>query len=240
MKLLFLAIAAPLLLTGCKSQEMNDIAKAQACMDQINSSNYASATDCMQYVAKYSSQQANILKCAITLASGGLTTDRISAAYKTVKDSTATNKESVYVGLLALSAATPAQAYSLAQDAIGYCEDSGVPGNIFIANMALMGSAFQNLSGGAFSTDPATLQTQISSVLSNCQSSPSSCDPAVIGGAALTVATSYCDSNSADQDVCNKINEAVDSAGGDPSMAAEALYCLLDDMTWNSSSNTCN
>src|SRR5262245_32876876 len=89
------------ILTSCETEESNDLAKAQDCMDKINSANYATADRCMAYVAKYDSQQANILKCAISFLDTGLTTDKVVAAYQALSQSAASN-DAVFMTALAM------------------------------------------------------------------------------------------------------------------------------------------
>ena len=72
MKRIFISAVVLLATFSCKkNSEADDLAKAQQCLDRVQESNPLGADECMNYVQKYSSQQANILKCAILVTSGG-------------------------------------------------------------------------------------------------------------------------------------------------------------------------
>ena len=90
-------------LVSCESaDETDDLAKAQECLDAVPQSNPASASECLQYVEKYTSQQASILKCSIYMTSGGLVENKVVSAYKALEDNSIQNKEAAFMGLLAL------------------------------------------------------------------------------------------------------------------------------------------
>ena len=49
-----------------------------------------------------------------------------------------------------------------------------------------------------------------------------------IADSASTIAESYCDTASADDDVCTEVNNAIAGAGGDTSKVGSAMLCLLE------------
>lgn len=207
-----------LVCASCENDESDKLAQAQNCLDNVPSSNPTAANSCMSYVSGLDSEQANIIKCSIKFLAGGLTTDKISDAYKQLNDDSVTDKEAFYISMLALSPA------SLASEAADYCERSGVKGLIYLANLSVVGSVLMEEIGVTGIPDA----TDVQNALTACQSAPGTCDDTAIGTAVLVVADSYCAGSSADAGICSQINEAVLAAGTDPAAIAQQIYALLD------------
>ena len=242
----FLALAI-FSVTGCNEQELDDLAKAQDCLDKVNEAVPESASKCLQFTAGHTSQRAQILNCSIYLTAGGLTTTRMSDAYKASKDATITNKEASYMAYLALNKPDAAGGYTAAQNAQVYCNASRNTGLIFISSLAVMGSWANSIfaagNGGAsidFS-NPSSVESAVTTIINNCQGNPpvGSCDSAVIGAAATQAATVYCGTASADQSVCAQINSAVQTAGGNNDKITQGLMCLLAKKTYDPNAGTC-
>lgn len=228
--------------TGCTQKEMDDLAKGQQCLDQVSDSNPQSATDCLQYATPYDSQRANVLKCSIYLTAGGITTARVAQAYTASQDNSISSdlKQAMYISFLALNYPDATGGYTLAQTAQSYCEKSGEAGLIFESSMAVIGSLTNKLAGGLdFTQTPADINTAVQNALDTCQSSPSSCDPNVIAPVAVTAATTYCASATANADVCADVNQAVSSWGNDNNTLTQGLMCLLQGKTFTPPS-TCS
>ncbi len=219
-------------LSGCEDEESNDLAQAQACMDNITSANYASAAACMTKIAKYDSQQANILKCSISFLSGGLTTHRVSEAYKQIAlTSTAVNNQAVFMTVLALSPA------SLATTAQAYCERSQIKGLIYLANLSVMGStlaAFITLNPAAGNynptdpTSPPPSAAEVNQAIDSCRPPSGSCGATQytsIGESILTINQTYCVGENADTAVCQSFANAITGSGGSPTVVAKQLLC---------------
>lgn len=219
-------------LSSCEDEEANNIAKAQDCLDKITSTNFASAESCMEFVNKYDTQQANIIKCSVKLLAAGLTTQRIAKAYTAISDSTYTNKEAALISIFALDATKATQAQ-------GYCTKTQLNGFIYVANMVLIGSQMAAAAAAAgipgYTYDPTVpsnfpTDAEVDAILDNCTSdfTTTNCNHAAMGAAVETISESYCAGNNADTDVCKKINEAVTAAGGDQALVSKQLFCLLD------------
>lgn len=222
---------------SCTQKEIDDLAKAQQCLDQVPSSAPAGASNCLQYVNEYSSQRANILKCSIYLTAGGITTDRVAQAYIASQDNTVSDadKQGLYVSYLALTLPDPAGGYAAAQTASTYCNASGEPGLMFLSTMAVMGSMVNNLIGGSgidLTDTPANITSAVQTALATCQSTPTSCDPDVIAPAAISAANSYCNTANANSDVCADINQAVTDWGSDNDTLTQGLMCMLAGKTF--------
>jgi len=211
-------------LFGCESDEIRALNKAQACMDEVPADNPSVAGQCFAYVEKYSSQQANILKCSIKLTEGGLGTDKIVDAYKVSKDDSlsGSQKQVAYLGALTLSS------YALAQEAYGYCVLSEISGLKFIGGLAQISSML----GTAYDPgNPSGSIAAIESALNGCVTG-SSCDMAATGAIVADLSDTYCANPTSDQEVCSDINQAIDAAGGDAELAARQFMCQLQNKTY--------
>lgn len=209
-----------LICVSCESDEQDKLAQAQDCLDNVSSSNPSAASSCMSYVNDMDSEQANIIKCSIKFVAGGLTTAKISEAYKQLKDNANQDKEALYISILSLNPA------SLATDAAAYCKKSGVKGLIYLANLSVVGSQLMAILPGGIPANPTAQDAQ--DALDACKASPNTCDDTAIGNAVVAVADSYCGSSNADSDICTKVNDAIAAAGGVPADIAQQLYLLLD------------
>jgi hypothetical protein len=237
-----LLLSAFSLLSCTPNAEMNDLSLAQQCLDQVPTSDPQSATNCMQYVNQYSSQQANVLKCGIYLTAGGITTSRIEQAYSASQNTsiTASQQQAMYISFLALTLPDAATGYTNALTASSYCEASGESGLIFESAMAVIGSKINSLAGGLNLNDtPANISTAVQSALANCQTTPSNCDPTTIAPIVTTAATAYCATSSSNTAVCADVNQAVNTWGSDPNTMTQGLTCILQGKTFTPPS-TCS
>lgn len=226
-------VAFTVFLVGCEDDESNALAKAQNCLDKITT-NYQDASLCMDHIAKYDSQRANILKCSIALMDGGLTTNKVTTAYKNLSANTYSNKEAAFISVLALETGK-------ADIAKPYCERSGLKGLIYIANLSVMATLMADTLGGigydpgSDATDMPT-QQELDDMIANCEPGSSSgvnpCNHAAIGGAVIGVGNSYCSSANADSKICEQINESISGGGGNPELVAKQLFCKLQNKTY--------
>lgn len=214
-------------LSGCEEEEILALAKAQKCMDQLPTSidpNWSSPLACAELVANYNSQQASIIKCAAYLNAGGLDTTRIVNAAKKLDDGT--NQEAIYIAALTLNKPDNATGLSRANSAKSFCNATGVGAYQYLGNLAVMGTTLSNI-GTNFPADPTTATpAEIQTAIDNCQAS-ASCITA-IADSATTIASSYCDTASADDEVCTEVNNAITGSGGDSAKVGNAMLCLLE------------
>lgn len=245
---ILLATLALTALASCsENKEQDDLARAQKCLNEVDQSNPGSASDCLQYVEKYDSQQANILKCGIYLTSGGLVENKMVQAANQLKDTSAvTNKEAVYMSVLSLDVPNASVGYTKAKSADIYCQASGVSGLKYLSGIIVVGTymnklVFDTTGSGIDITNPAAAETLINNVLNGCNDgSLTSCaaEMTTIGSAVLTLSDSYCNGSSADEKVCDDIDNAVAQAGGDTANVGEALLCYLNKKTYTNGTCT--
>tara|TARA_B100000609_G_scaffold196847_1_gene192919 strand:- start:668 stop:1357 length:690 start_codon:yes stop_codon:yes gene_type:complete len=225
-------------MTGCEDEEVRDIAKAQECMDAVPASSPQDASNCFAYVEKHTSQQANILKCAIKLTSGGLSSQKMVEAYKAAGNSNLTSKESVYFAYLSLDLPTQSGGYDIAVEAYPYCVKSEVSGMVFIAGLAKTASLVTKSGVTIDLNDPATTEANIKTALQNCISTCTAAELADTGATIVNLATTYCKDSSSDQGVCTDVKNSVNQYGGNTEQAGKAFMCILQDKTFDGTSCT--
>ncbi len=132
----------------------------------------------MAYVSKYTSQQANILKCSILMTAGGLMEDKIVAAYKAVDDQANDKREATFMTILALDEPSVPAAYSTAVEADAFCQKTGVPGLQYISGVVRIGSFMaKTMAAIAGATpidfnDPTAVKNATNDLLAKCNSDP--------------------------------------------------------------------
>jgi hypothetical protein len=232
-------------LISCRQEETDDLAKAQQCLDKVPQSDPGRATACLPFVAKHTSQQANILKCSIYMTSGGLTENKMVAAYKAVDDKTNNNREATFMSLLALNVPNVLEGYDTAVNADNFCQLTGVPGLQYISGIIKIGSFMAKTIGSSVNFDnPDAVKAAVSDLISKCNTDPrdAACptDLSVIGSSASVLAEGYCTADAADSEVCENINAAVDASSGNPNAIGDAMMCYLGNKTYNVTTGKCN
>ena len=246
--LIAMGMTSLVVLAGCNAKEQDDLARAQACLDKVDQNDPTTADECLQYIEKYDSQQASILKCGIYMTSGGPFENKIVKAYAALKDDESANKTAIYMAYLSLDKPDLDQAYQKANTGNKHCQRSGVPGLQYLGSMIVAGTAFnlaiKNLSGaGIDPNDPAAAAAAVQNLLDTCTGAnpPASCtqNVAAVGEAATSLAGQYCSNSNADQDVCASINGATQAADGDPAKVGQAMYCFLKNLNYDPATNVC-
>lgn len=207
---------------GCETKKANSLALAQQCLDNTPDTSFATANACYDYIADQDSQQAYVLKCAIKLTAGGLTTSKVTKAFISLKGNGSKPQAALIITL-----ALDTQPHM--DEAMALCETAGVDSLIKIATLAKVGTAMVAATGGIGNpADPNfPSQADIDNAVANCANVPSPCNPAATGEAAVLLGGSYCSRSDADPDVCNKINQAIQTGNGDSAAIGEALFALL-------------
>ncbi|MGE4130866.1 MAG: hypothetical protein AB7F86_04475 [Bdellovibrionales bacterium] len=251
--LIVLPLGLCLGLAGCNdNSESDDLAKAQACLDEIVEPNYSGADACLTYVEKYSSQQANILKCSIYMTSGGLMETKIVKAYSTLKDSTITdsNRKMAFMAILSLDQPNLTSGLTKAENANTYCQATDIPGLQYLSGVILAGTGLNKtietvagttLSGSSSLTD---INNAVTTMLGDCGStSPSAnCDAnlSTVGTAVATLSTTYCATDGADGEICDQVKDAVSAAGSNATNLGQAMVCYLNGKTYNAATGGCS
>lgn len=234
-------------LVSCEqAQESDDLAKAQKCLDEVPASNPAAASNCLHHVEKYSSQQANILKCSIHMTSGGLIENKIVKAYEALKGGNITpqNRTAAYMAMLSLDVPNASDGYTKAQLADPFCQATGVPGLRFLSGVIVAGSWMAksiaalpgNVEIGQIIDNPTAISSAINDLLDpatgcNSPAPPAPCDTAEemsqLGLAVANLSVSYCANEEADASVCEEINQAKEAAGNNSTDIGQAMLCFL-------------
>jgi hypothetical protein len=249
-----LALATILLVTtilvSCNSADEQDaLAKAQKCLDEVPQSNPPAAEDCMHHIDKYTGQQASIIKCSIKMVSGGLMENKVLRAFDALENDSITNKEAAFMAVMSLDRPNLTAGLAKAQEANVYCQESGVPGLMYLANVIVAGTGIAKIVsdlGGTLTENstPAEIQAAMNAMLADCTgatpSASCSTNLAVVGTAVATLSTQYCATGDADEGVCKKVNDATAAAGTNATNIGQALLCYMNNKTFNPSTGLCN
>ncbi len=246
--LLILSVLSQFIL-GCAKKESDDLAKAQNCLNKVSESRPSDADACMQFVAKYSSQQANILKCSIKITSGGLMESKIVKGYNILEDDSQTNKEASFMAVLSLDNPNFTEGLAKAKAASAFCLESGVNGLIYLSNIVLAGTALaKTMEDAGLSdfdpADPDSVNNAIEGLLTACAvaTPPANCTENIdsMGAAVEILGESYCAGESADAGVCTQIQDTLKASSGDAAKTGQALLCVLAKKQYNPSTNGCD
>lgn len=237
-------------LVACKSDEADDLARAQDCLDHVSPNNPTDAGKCLQYVKDYNSQQANIIRCSIYMTAGGLVESKVVSAYNFLKSTsglTANNNSALFYSVLALDKPNKADGLKNAQLGDVYCQKTGISSLITISSYIVVGSTLSNLLGETDPNnpniaDPTTTegQTELNNQIQSCASDPwqTKCSPSVVGPAVVAIADSYCATDAADAKICDEIQGAV-AGGSTPTEVGNAVYCYLNNQKYNPTTALC-
>lgn len=238
-----LILCAALAQVSCEKTESDNLARAQKCLDEVSESDPTKAKECFTYIEKYTSQQADILKCSILITSGGLMENKIVKAYNVLKDDSQGSKSASFMSVLSLDLPDIDTGYETAVKANGYCVSSGVPGLKYLSGIIVAGTTLAKMMSHLGITtnidvnDPAAVNTAVQNLLTQCTGAtpPADCttDLAQMGSTVTGLASSYCATDSADDGVCGQINSAVTAANGDETAVGEALLCYMNNKTYD-------
>lgn len=226
------------------AEEQDNLAKAQKCLDEVPQSDPTAANACLEFVEKYTSQQASILKCAIYTVSGGLMENRVLKGYQVLSDSTITHKEAAFMAVLSLDTPNLTAGLAKAKLANGFCLASGVPGLMYLSNIIVAGTAMNKtiseMAGGTAigsNSSSTDIKNAVNAMLSSCTggSPDAACDDNLVdlGTAVATLSVSYCANENADDDVCEKVNAATAAAGNNATNIGQALLCYMNNKSFN-------
>jgi hypothetical protein len=254
MRQLILCMLCSLSLVSCNNnEEQDDLAKAQKCLDEVPQSDPAQAEGCLQHIEKYTSQQAQILKCSIYMTAGGLVENKIVQAYKILKDDTLSNKETAYMVVLSLDIPDVNSGYDKAKAADVYCQASGVSGLRYLSGVIVAGTYLRKIAaavpggGNIDMNDPNSIKTVVNNLIAQCTPNGTTPDSAcfaggeinTLGAAVENLSNSYCGREDADASVCGQVRDAVNISSGDASDAGQALMCALAGKKYDATNNYC-
>ncbi len=222
LKYLFIASvvsAAVFSLSGCESAEENDVAEAQQCLNNLtDSAPYTAADACEQKISGIYSSEAYVIRCSVDFIDAGITPTALLNAYQSSQNQTGGSATATLMA--ALTQNTPGTTTpSTTQANLTYsdCQASGVESLIFLAGVSQTGTL---MAVGAGSTDPATMVSQ-------CNSNPSACNPTAVGTTAQSIYGSYCQGSNSSSSTCTLLNSAISQGNGNPTTIGQNIFNLL-------------
>ena len=263
LKLLVLLPLVLLATTSCEDKEADALAKAQKCLNEVPQSAPTTASNCMDFIAGYDSQQAKILKCSIVITSGGLMEDRIVDAFEILENDDIPDAQKDAALMVALTLDRPTLTgigggFEKAQQGDALCRQTGVPGLMYLSGLVLAGTSMAKLLADLGQTidltdpssaDPDSIESAFNELINRC--APVGADPAgaddttcdntlpTLGAAVQNLAANYCNAENADEGSCTEIDAAVEAAGGDTAKIGRAALCYLNGKKYNATTDQC-
>lgn len=199
-------------ITACEEEDMNKIAQAQECFNQITSTDPDTDADvCLAKINGINSSEANALRCGLLFRSGGLTSLDIVNAYEAQDSVPAAQKESALMDALDLGDV------SKATTAYNACEASGVSGLTYLGTMILLSTKVNQMAGADFGAQ-----------LDACQADTASCADDSLGIALVGVEQLYCTGETASSQVCQDLANAIATGGSNYTLIAQTFLENID------------
>jgi|GEM_PF-3272579 len=219
--LLFVAISFNV---ACESDENNQIALAETCINDNNGDPSGTAS-CASFLKGINTPRAKTLRCSITLSAGGLSNARIVNAIERVDDETAMGNEIEFMSLIALNDTT------IADQIPTVCTGTDSPGIEFLANAARIGTTFSSfitdLVPGEIDENTIIESADLMEVFDGC-SVDNACKT-ILGESAESMFDVFCaEADLADNEVCADVNSAIIASGDDPLDIGTALINLFN------------
>lgn len=218
------------LLTGCgKKTDQDNVAGAQACLDDWNYQNPPyPISSCTSQVEGIDSAAADLIRCSAELIQEGFSDPtRLSSAISKLNSGSGASQTLEYLGVMSFrSGSSSTENLENAAKAQQLCDKSGSKGLILLASAANIATLF--CGGSADTTNGCTISV---SNLTNLLTSGTSSEQ--IGNAAISLVESNCanGTNSASGNFCEQFNSAIASAGGKENAAeigSVILKCYAD------------
>lgn len=215
---LFIAVSFTV---ACESDENNQIAQAETCINE-NASNESAIASCSSFLDGLNSPRAKTLKCSITLASAGLSNSRIVSAIEVMDNNSSSDNELQFMALVSLNNTASADKIP------SVCSGTDSPGMEFLANAARMGTTLADIGGIDVSTideDTTFSAGQITDMATNC-GADAGCET-TLGESATSMYDIFCvDADLSENEVCADVNSAIAGGGGSQAIGAALLLLI--------------
>ncbi len=220
LSLAFLAtiLAFTSFITGCEEEDLNTLAVGQQCFNNVSDSAlYTEAVTCYNMISSLNFPEAYALKCAMQFRIGGITTSTLTGAIDAYEAASGADKEAVLMDALALNNNTETTKSLQATAANNDCKLSEVPGLVYFSSLILIGTKLDEIGG-------ADTNAQVDA----CKAAPSTCATAEVGEAIVAAEAAYCLGDTANETICQELNQAIQTGGSDYQAIAVALMNLID------------
>lgn len=229
LRLSLIALAGFVLASCGETEEDRTIASAQNCLDNAHSPTDGKA--CYDMVGSLTSEKAYLVKCSAAYISQGFTSQRMGDAFEKLKDSGGGNGMATTMSFMAFSK-NDASAISIT-DAVSDCKKSGVRALLRLSTMSQLATTIGNFVGTLPdptdpSFNPATYQGMVDSWINN-PTPPTPAQKEEIGNIAIGMNDAYCGPGSsfADNEICTKLGEALQTGDGDATAIGAKLLDLI-------------
>lgn len=223
--LLAATLALPFL-TACETEEDRAIAGAEACINRATSGNVSEANACMAKVAGMTSEDAYLIRCSAHFIAQNISESTLSTGFATIKNANSGGVPSM----------TFAMSYLLFANIAGHdinsslsdCNLSGAVSLYKIVQLSSLANTFDL--GGLLM--PGASPTDLASAIANFNTNATPQELAEAGAKVLEIKGTFCDNGGtfSGTDICNKVNQAVATAGSNPQAIGDLIADYLDNI----------
>ena len=219
-------------LIACEEAEDRDIASAQSCLNNSSDSGGLEVKECLSKIDDYNSVAANRLKCAVMYRSQGFSITQLQQAFDAL-DGTANPMQALVGGLTfknidpsnSTDSTKSAAALEEVREAKEYCSKSGSIGLTMLVVFSYTGTKIVSLaSGGTLTSIINSLENGTPISQSDIQAAAAnlsnSADEQELGEVALLISNSYCNTPSANKDVCTEFETATGGSSNPQTVGA--------------------
>ena len=214
--LIFGLISSALILTGCEDEDDEKVFGAQKCFNGIDDSLAGSVAgrnavaECQNKMLGVFNKDSQLLRCGIELWIGGINNSRIFGAFDNMEAAPDNQKESTLMDALVLVDVAPETGVQISNNAYTYCSQ---------AALIRLGTAMEAANPG--DDTPANLAN-------NCLADTTNCANAENGQMLIDTADLYCVGESAENEVCQAMQAAINANPGNPAGVITTFLGQID------------
>lgn len=218
------ALSACTVLVSCGKKDADKIGEAQLCLDKATTSTAAS---CKAMVDGIESSGAYAIRCSANFIEEGFTeSTRFKEAFDAFDNNSTSNTE-VFMKVMTFKSQAGIDAnLTFANETFGYCNKTGAKGLMLLGTMAststTLAKVANTLTGGTSGTTPT--EAQINQALNNLKGGGDPTTVAAIGNVVASTYTASCQTGSANQSICEQLNDALAGVDlSDPAAVGSAV-----------------
>ncbi|MDX9730746.1 MAG: hypothetical protein RBT63_03155 [Bdellovibrionales bacterium] len=217
-----------LILTACETEEDRQISGAQDCIDAAKDE--ADADRCFAMVNGNNSEKAYLIRCSASYIAQGFTGNRFADAFQKLKDGDSTGQDPMATAMAYLVFAKNLPKHT-AETTLENCKKSGVRSLVRLATMSSLSTYIAQTVGGPIPDpmDPNFDPSQYQAAIDTLANAGTEEQQKTVGGIAIQAHEAYCNEGSSfeSNEICQHLNSALATGGGDRAAIGQQLLALL-------------
>ena len=217
---LFAATLTLPFLTACETEEDRTLAGAEAC---INTATAATVDSCVAKVAGIYSEDAYLIRCSAHFIAQNINETTLSNGFSTIKNATTTGVPTMTYAMSFLLFANIA-----GHDVNTAMSDCNLSGATSLYKIVQLSSLADSMSFGLLV--PGATPTDLKNAIANFNMTATPQQFADVGVKVLEIKGTFCDNGGtfSGTDICNKVNQAIATAGNNPQAIGDLIADYLD------------